>query len=81
MNNLKVKKVCNTFCYSGGFSIFALQANAELVHSVDSSQGAMDLTDQNVKLNFQLCKERFCIMVSIYRRMFYINVTDSAQKK
>ncbi|MGJ3234005.1 class I SAM-dependent rRNA methyltransferase [Marivirga sp.] len=48
----KGKKVCNTFCYSGGFSIFALQAGAELVHSVDSSQGAMDLTDQNVKLNF-----------------------------
>jgi len=46
------KKVCNTFCYSGGFSIFALQANAELVHSVDSSQGAIDLTDQNVAINF-----------------------------
>ena len=47
----KEKKVLNTFCYSGGFSIYALKAGAKEVHSVDSSQKAMDLTDANVKLN------------------------------
>ncbi|GAB3342482.1 class I SAM-dependent rRNA methyltransferase [Marivirga atlantica] len=49
----KGKKVLNTFCYSGGFSVFAMQAGAELVHSVDSSQLAIDLTDENIKLNFK----------------------------
>jgi len=47
----KGKKVLNTFCYSGGFSIYALKAGAKEVHSVDSSQKAIDLTDANVKLN------------------------------
>lgn len=47
----KGKKVLNTFCYSGGFSIYALDAGAELVHSLDSSKKAMELTDQNVALN------------------------------
>ncbi|MES2836957.1 MAG: class I SAM-dependent rRNA methyltransferase [Bacteroidota bacterium] len=46
------KKVLNTFCYSGGFSVYALQAGAELVHSVDSSKKAIELTDNNIKLNF-----------------------------
>jgi len=45
------KKVLNTFCYSGGFSVYALNAEASLVHSVDSSTKAIDLTDQNVQLN------------------------------
>jgi 23S rRNA (cytosine1962-C5)-methyltransferase len=45
------KKVLNTFCYSGGFSLQALNNNAELVHSLDSSKKAMALTDDNVALN------------------------------
>ncbi|MFT5167211.1 MAG: 23S rRNA (cytosine1962-C5)-methyltransferase [Saprospiraceae bacterium] len=45
------KKVLNAFCYSGGFSIYALKAGAQLVHSVDVSQKAMDLTDQNIQIN------------------------------
>ncbi len=45
------KSVLNTFCYSGGFSVYALKAGASLVHSVDSSQKAIDWTDENVKLN------------------------------
>lgn len=44
------KKVLNTFCYSGGFSIYALNNGAELVHSLDASQKAIDLTDINVAL-------------------------------
>jgi len=47
----KGKKVLNTFCYSGGFSVYALKAGASAVHSVDSSQKAIDLTDANIKLN------------------------------
>jgi 23S rRNA (cytosine1962-C5)-methyltransferase len=45
------KKVLNTFCYTGGFSVYALNAGAKLVHSVDSSQKAMDMVDINVELN------------------------------
>jgi len=47
----KGRKVLNTFCYTGGFSIYALQQGATLVHSVDSSAKAIDLTNDNVKLN------------------------------
>jgi 23S rRNA (cytosine1962-C5)-methyltransferase len=46
----KDKKVLNTFCYSGGFSIYAINAGATLVHSVDSSKKAIDLTNKNVEL-------------------------------
>jgi 23S rRNA (cytosine1962-C5)-methyltransferase len=46
------KKVLNAFCYSGGFSVYALNAGASLVHSVDTSQKAIALTDQNVAANF-----------------------------
>jgi len=46
----KGKKILNTFCYSGGFSVFALNAGAELVHSLDASQKAIDLTDENIEL-------------------------------
>ncbi len=45
------KKVLNTFCYSGGFSLQALWKGATLVHSLDSSKKAIELTDQNLNLN------------------------------
>jgi len=45
------KKVLNTFCYSGGFSLLAIQEGAELVHSLDSSKKAIILTEANVELN------------------------------
>ena len=47
----KGKNVLNTFSYSGGFSLYALQAGANLVHSVDSSRDAMALCDANVALS------------------------------
>ncbi|KEO71719.1 class I SAM-dependent rRNA methyltransferase [Anditalea andensis] len=47
----KGKKVLNTFCYSGGFSIAALNEGAREVHSVDISEKAIVLTDKNVALN------------------------------
>ncbi|MBE6306436.1 MAG: class I SAM-dependent rRNA methyltransferase [Bacteroidaceae bacterium] len=46
------RKVLNMFCYTGGFSFYAMRGGAELVHSVDSSAKAIDLTCQNVELNF-----------------------------
>lgn len=45
------KRVLNTFCYTGGFSVYALQAGATEVHSVDVSAKAVALTDENVGLN------------------------------
>ena len=48
----KGRKVLNMFCYTGGFSFYAMRGGAELVHSVDSSQKAIDLTKANVELNF-----------------------------
>jgi len=45
------KKVLNTFCYTGGFSVYALRANAEIVHSVDASEKAIALTGKNIELN------------------------------
>jgi 23S rRNA (cytosine1962-C5)-methyltransferase len=47
------KKVLNMFCYTGGFSCYAMRGGAELVHSVDSSSKAIDLTNKNIELNFQ----------------------------
>lgn len=47
----KGKKVLNLFCYTGGFSIYALNGGAVQVDSVDSSKKAMELVDQNVVLN------------------------------
>jgi 23S rRNA (cytosine1962-C5)-methyltransferase len=45
------KSVLNTFCYSGGFSVYALAAQAALVHSVDSSEKAIELTRRNIEIN------------------------------
>lgn len=46
------RKVLNMFCYTGGFSVYALRGQAALVHSVDSSAKAVKLTNDNVALNF-----------------------------
>ena len=48
----KGRKLLNMFCYTGGFSIYALRGGAEIVHSVDSSSKAIDLTNANVEINF-----------------------------
>ncbi len=48
----KNKRVLNMFCYTGGFSFYAMRGGAELVHSVDSSAKAIELTKENVSLNF-----------------------------
>ena len=46
------KRVLNMFCYTGGFSFYAMRGGAALVHSVDSSAKAIKLTRDNVELNF-----------------------------
>lgn len=48
----KDKKVLNMFGYTGGFSVYALGGGASLVHSVDASKRATELTDRNIELNF-----------------------------
>ena len=48
----KGRKVLNMFCYTGGFSVYAMRGGAELVHSVDSSTKAVELVDANMELNF-----------------------------
>ena len=56
------RKVLNMFCYTGGFSFYAMRGGAQLVHSVDSSAKAIELTRQNVELNFPTDSrhEAFC---------------------
>ena len=58
----KGKKVLNMFCYTGGFSFYAMRGGAELVHSVDSSAKAIELTTRNVDMNFpgDTRHEAFC---------------------
>lgn len=46
------RRVLNMFCYTGGFSVYAMRGGAALVHSVDSSAKAVALTDANVEMNF-----------------------------
>lgn len=46
------RRVLNMFCYTGGFSVYALRGGAQMVHSVDSSAKAVMLAENNVKLNF-----------------------------
>lgn len=46
------RNVLNMFCYTGGFSVYAMRGDARLVHSVDSSEKAVTLTDANIELNF-----------------------------
>jgi 23S rRNA (cytosine1962-C5)-methyltransferase len=70
----KGKDVLNTFCYSGGFSVYALKAGANMVHSVDSSKRAIDLTVKNLELNnFDPVKNE-CIP---FDTLEYLNVTEN----
>ena len=57
----KGKKVLNTFCYTGGFSVFAANAGATMVHSVDVSKPAIELTKQNAELNNLKNHEAFAV--------------------
>lgn len=61
------RKVLNMFCYTGGFSFYALRGGAELVHSVDSSAKAISLTDANVELNFPNCERHKSFAVDAFK--------------
>lgn len=67
----KDKSVLNMFCYTGGFSVYAVRGGARLVHSVDSSQKAIELVNKNVALNFAnpehkaYCEDAFKYMQNI----------------
>lgn len=58
----KNRSVLNMFCYTGGFSVYAMRGQAELVHSVDSSAKAIDITRENIAVNFEdtTKHEAFC---------------------
>jgi len=58
----KGRSVLNMFCYTGGFSVYAMRGGASQVHSVDSSAKAIELTRQNIELNFpgDARHEAFC---------------------
>ena len=66
----KDRRVLNMFCYTGGFSFYALRGGAELVHSVDSSAKAISLTDANVALNFPDCERHQSFAVDAFK---YLN--------
>ena len=62
------RSILNMFCYTGGFSVYGMRGNAKLVHSVDSSAKAIDLTNKNIELNFPgdapCCFCRRCLQIS-----------------
>ena len=69
----KGKRVLNMFCYTGGFSFYAMRGDAEIVHSVDSSAKAIELTKLNVELNFPndprheaFCEDAFKFMENLH---------------
>ena len=63
------RSVLNMFCYTGGFSFYALRGNAGLVHSVDSSERAIELTRQNVELNFAADKRHEAYAADAFKFM------------
>ncbi len=67
------RNVLNMFCYTGGFSIYALRGGANLVHSVDSSERAIELTNENVKLNFPDCQNHESTAIDAFKFMSQTN--------
>lgn len=63
----KGRAVLNMFCYTGGFSVYALRGGAATVHSVDSSEKAIALTRQNVELNFPDCSRHQAITADAFK--------------
>ncbi len=62
----KGASVLNTFCYTGGFSVYALHAGAALVHSVDSSEKAISLTRKNIELNGFDAQQHECFAMDTF---------------
>ena len=77
------KRVLNMFCYTGGFSFYAMRGGAELVHSVDSSAKAIELTKRNVELNFPgdqrhqaFCDDAFKFLDSMDHEPYSLIILD-----
>ncbi len=74
----KDRNVLNMFCYTGGFSVYAMRGGANVVHSVDSSAKAMELTNENIARNFPedtrhegFCEDAFRYLDHMDRQDFY----------
>ncbi|TCO05381.1 class I SAM-dependent rRNA methyltransferase [Natronoflexus pectinivorans] len=63
------RTVLNMFCYTGGFSFYAMRGGAKMVYSVDSSERAVELTNQNVELNFPGDKRHSSFAVDAFKFM------------
>lgn len=63
----KGRSVLNMFCYTGGFSVYAMRGGAKMVHSVDSSAKAVELTNQNIALNFPNDKRHAAICEDTFK--------------
>ncbi len=63
------RSVLNMFCYTGGFSVYALRGGAQSVHSVDSSAKAIELTNENVALNFPQCTNHQAFAIDAFKYM------------
>ena len=77
------QRVLNMFCYPGGFSLYAMRGGAELVHSVDSSAKAIELTNRNVRLNFPgdprhkaFCEDAFKFLDSLETPNYDLIILD-----
>lgn len=73
----KDKSVLNMFCYTGGFSVYAMRGQAKMVHSVDSSAKAIELTNRNIDLNFPGDKSHEAFCEDAFK---YLDNTDNANK-
>lgn len=62
----KGRTVLNTFCYTGGFSVYALHGKAKSVHSVDASEKAIALAKQNIELNGFKSEENPCFVADTF---------------
>lgn len=68
------KRVLNLFCYTGGFSVYALRGGASAVHSVDSSERAVEMAGLNIAANFPEAANHKAIAADAFR---YLNDMDS----
>jgi 23S rRNA (cytosine1962-C5)-methyltransferase len=68
-NFAKHKSVLNTFCYTGGFSVYALKGGAKRVHSVDVSEKAVETTRKNIDLNGFNVIDNTCIVADSFEYM------------
>lgn len=71
----KGRKVLNMFCYTGGFSVYALRGGATEVHSVDSSERAIEVTNHNVSLNFCPAPNHKSFAIDAFK---YLNEMDNS---